>query len=832
MLPDLRFAFRTLSRTPVVTLVAILSLALGIGANTSIFSIMDQILLRGLPVPERTQLVNITANGQRAGMNSNNTSGPGDSIFSYPMFRDLEQKQTVFTAMGGHRHVGANVAYGKQTFSGGVTEVSGGYFPALQLNAVRGRLIGPQDDRNRNGHPVAVLSYNGWQKRFNGAEGVLNQTVLINGTPMTVIGIAPAGFSGTTLGQNPDFFTPLSMHELVVPGTKWLDNRRAYWLYSFARVKPGLTRAQAEGAMNSLYRGIINEVDAPLQKGASENFMKRFRAQQMTLKPGELGQSFLHQNASAPLFLLMGITGFVLLIACANIANLLLARAASRQREMSVRLSVGASRGQLIRQLLVESLVIAVAGGVTGLVVAYATSRLLLSYVPGNGDIMLSPDLDPRAMLFALGLAVCTGLLFGLFPALHSTKQDLVTALKDQAGGVSASGSAGRFRKTLVVAQIALSLLLLISAGLFLKSLVAVSRVQLGVRTENVIGFGLSPELSKYTAQQSRVLFQKLEENLAAVPGVTAASVARVPLLAGSNWGNDVSVDGFERGPDTDANSRFNEVGPDYFRLFGIRMVAGRTFTAADATNAPKVAVVNEAFVRKFSPKSGIVGKRMQIGNGGKNDIEIVGVAVDTKYSEVKDAVPPLHFLPYRQAKEYGSSHIYVATRLPAEQMVASVRRVVGELDPNLPMENLMTMQQQVRENVFLDRMISSFASAFAGLATVLAAIGLYGVLAFNVARRTREIGIRMAIGAQAPEVRNMVMREVGVMIAIGVVIALPAAWALAKYTESLLFEMKGRDPLVWVVATVAVVLVSLAAGYLPARRAMRTDPLVALRYE
>ena len=491
-----------------------------------------------------------------------------------------------------------------------------------------------------------------------------------------------------------------------------------------------------------------------------------------------------------------------------------------------------ASRGQLIRQLLVESLVIAVAGALLGLAMAYATGRLLLSFIPANADMVLSPSLDPRAMLFALAVSLVTGLLFGLFPALHSTKQDLVSALKDQAGGVSASGAASRFRQGLVVAQIALSLLLLISAGLFLKSLVAVSRVELGIRTENIIGFGLSPEVSKYKPAQTVALFQKLEENLSALPGATSATVSAVPLLSGNNWGNDVSVDGFERGPDTDANSRFNEVGPDYFKTFAVRMVAGRTFTPADAMNAPKVAIVNEAFARKFSPRDSILGKRMQIGAGRKNDIEIVGVASDTKYSAVKEPAPPLHFLPYRQDKEVGSATIYVATRLPAGQLISAVRRTVAGLDPNLPMENLTTMQQQVRENLFLDRMISSFAASFAALATMLAAIGLYGVLAFNVTRRTREIGIRMAVGAQAPEVRNMVLREVLVMIGIGVAIAVPAAWGLGRFTESLLYEMKGSDPFVLVAATLAVALVSLLAGYLPARRAMRIDPLVALRYE
>lgn len=831
MLQDLRFAFRTLGRTPVVTLVAILSLALGIGANTAIFSLMDQILLRGLPVPNATELVNVTANGPRAGRDSNNTAGSQESIFSYPMFRDLEAKQTVFTSLAAHRGVGANIAYRQQTFNAQIMEVSGGYFPALAIQAQRGRLLGPQDDRTRNGHPVAVLSHDAWQQYFQGADSVLNQTVLVNGSALTIVGIAPRGFTGTTLGNNPALYTPLAMHETVVPFMKWQDDRRGYWIYLFGRLKPGVTRERAQAAMNVLYRGIINEVDAPLQKGASDNYMKRFREQQMTLVPGASGQSQIHRNATTPLFLLLGITGFVLLIACANIANLLLARAAARQREMSIRLTVGASRLQLIRQLLIEALVISLAGGIAGLAFAYATGRILLGFLPGNNNIALTPDLDPRSLLFALAVALVTGLLFGLFPALHSSKHDLVTALKDQAGSVSGSGSAGRFRQLLAISQIALSLLLLISAGLFIKSLISVSRIDLGIRTENIVSFGLSPELNKYTSERSRALFTKLEENLATLPGVTHVATAMVPLLAGNNWGNDVSVDGFEKGPDTDSNSRFNAVSADYFKTFGINLIAGRAFTNADAFNAPKVAIVNEAFVRKFSPNSPIVGKRMNNTGAKKNDIEIVGVARDTKYSEVKDAVPPLFFLPYRQ-DDTGSNYFYIATALPPEQIVPSLRRAVAELDPNLPMEDLTTLNQQVRENLFMDRMISSFASSFAALATLLAAIGLYGVLAFNVARRTREIGIRLAIGAEASTVRNMVLREVAILLVIGIAIAIPAALTLGRYTESLLYEMKGNDPVVLIAATAAVALVSLLAGYLPARRAMQIDPMVALRYE
>ena len=832
MLSDLRFAFRTLSRAPIVTLVAILSLALGIGGNTAMFSLMDQVLLRALPVPQAGELVYLTANGPRSGSNSTNNAGRGEAIFSYPMMRDLEAKQTVLTGIAAHRVIGANIAYRRQTFNTQIVEVSGQYFPVLQVAAARGRLLGPLDDRTRGGHPVAVLSHASWLNRFGGDEQIVNQTVIVNGVTLTVIGVAAEGFTGVTLGATPELFVPITMHETLQPAWKTLDDRRAYWLYLMARVKEGVGTAQAQSAMNVLFRGILNEVDAPLQKGASENYMKRFRGQELTLRPGAQGQSSMQKEATTPLFLLLGITGFVLLIACANIANLMLARAAGRGREMSIRLTVGANRFHLVRQLLMEAMVIALAGGVAGLGVAVATTRAILASMPSDSHLTLSANLDPRTLAFALATAICTGLLFGLFPAFHSTKLDLVAALKDQAGSASGTGAAGRFRQALVVAQIALALMLLISAGLFLKSLVNVSRVDLGLRTENIVSFGLSPELSQYTPERTRALFERLEENLAATPGVTGVAVSTVPLIAGNNWGTSVSIDGFEKGPDTDSHSSLSEVGAGYFRTMGVPILLGRDFTANDGPHAPRVAIVNEAFVKKFSPSSSVLGKRMATSDGLKRNIEIVGVARNAKYSDVKNAVPPLFFRPYQQDSGLGQGYFYVASSLPTAQMAGAIRRLVAQQDANLPIEQLITLEQQVRENVFLDRMITTLSTAFASLATLLAAVGLYGVLAYSVRRRTREIGIRLAVGAPPSAVRNMVLREVLILIGIGTTLAIPAALAVGSFAETLLYGMKGNDAGVLVAATIGVALVSLAAGYFPARRAMGIDPTVALRYE
>lgn len=833
MLSDVRFAFRTLAKTPVLTTVAVLSLALGIGANTAMFSLFDQILLKPLPVDQPELLVNFKDAGPKSGSQSSNDSGGPAYIFSYPMLRDLEKQTDVFAAVAGHRSFGANVAFRGQTSIGSGVMVSGAYFRSLAMQPETGALISEQDDRAPGASPVVVLSYDYWNRKLGGQKDAIGQTMTVNGQALTVIGVANRNFKGTVLGSEPDFFVPISMRQALTPGWKGFDNRMEYWVYLSARLKPGISREQAQNAVNVTYQGIIQNVEAELQKGGSKNYMSRFREKKLTLENGAHGHGSVRREGRAPLTLLLGITGFVLLIACANIANLLLARAANRSREISIRLSIGASRSQLIRQLLTESLLLALLGGIGGLLVARWTIYLLLSMMPPEGSGFISESLDGVAMLFAAGVSIFTGFLFGIFPALHSTRPDLASTLKDQAGQVSATGAAARFRKTLVTAQISLSLLLLISAGFFLKSLVNISRVDLGIRTENIITFSVSPELSGYSFERSRAFFEKLEDALAAIPGVQSAAGSLVPLISGNNWGTNVSVDGFVTGPDTDTHTMINEISPGFFSTMGIRMLAGRDFTRADHMQSGKVAIINETFARKFNLRvDDAVGKKMQRGSGQKNDIEIIGVVQDTKYSEVKDPVPPLHYTPYRQDPKFGSSTFYVRTALDPNQIMPLIRRAVTELDPQLPIDNLRTMEQQVRQNVFVDRMITTMASAFAVLATLLAAVGLYGVLAYSVSRRTREFGIRLALGAGTGTVRNMVLREVAIMTAIGSAIGVPAAIGLSRFFESLLYGLKGSDAVVISGAIVLLALVSLAAGYVPAMRATRIDPMVALRYE
>jgi len=826
---NLKLAFRTLFKTPFVTAVAVLSLALGIGANAAIYSLFDQMLLRALPVLKPERLVNLSSPGPQPGSQSCNQAGDCDAVFSYAMFRDLENAESAFTGIAAHRVLGVNLSYRGQTQNGEGMLVSGSYFPLLGLRPALGRLFGPDDDRNQGGHPIAVLSHGYWEGRLGRNPDVIDQTIIVNGRTLTIIGVAPPGFAGTTLGARPLVFVPITMAAEMSPFFDRFTNRRAYWAYLFARLQPGVSIEQARTSINAVYRPIINDVEAPLQEGMSEATMERFRTKEIVLEDGRRGQSSVHGEARMPLILLFATTGIVLLIACANIANLLLARGANRSMEMAVRLSLGASRPRILSQLLTESFVLAALGGLASLLVARWTLALIGSILPPDASSTLLLQLRPSVVAFAAALAIGTGLLFGMFPALHATRPDLVSTIRANAGNIAGARAAARFRAGLVTAQIALSMALLISAGLFLKSLMNVSRVDLGLQVDNVVMFAISPLLNGYDGERSRVLFGRVEEELAALPGVTAVSASIVPVLGGSNWGSDVSVEGFERGPDTDANSRFNQVGPDYFRTLGIPVISGREFSPGDVSGSLKVAIVNEAFARKFGLGREAVGKWMS-DSGDSLDTQIVGLVQDAKYSEVKDEVPPLFFSPYRQ-NEPGFMTFYARTSQP-QQLLRAVPGLISSLDPNLPVEELKTMPQQVRENVFLDRMISILSTAFAALATVLAAVGLYGVLAYTVTQRTREIGVRMALGADGGRVRRLVLRQVSRMLLVGGVIGVGVALGLGRAASSLLFGLDGYDPAVVAAAAFVLSLFALGAGYIPALRASRVDPMKALRYE
>ena len=531
--------------------------------------------------------------------------------------------------------------------------------------------------------------------------------------------------------------------------------------------------------------------------------------------------------------LLFGVTGIIVLIACANIANLLMARAAVRAPEMAVRLSIGASRRHLLTQLLTESCLLGLIGGTAGLVVAHWTLGAIGALLPPDDAGVLRLALDPSVVAFAMALSLLTGVAFGIVPALHSTRAELISTLKDQAGQPAGARTTARLRNSLVTAQFALSLTLLVAAGLFIQSLNNVSRVDLGIATEDVATFRLSPVRNGYEAEQAQGLFARVEAELAAQPGVTGVSAASVAVFAGNSWGNSVMVEGFEAGPDTDRNSRLNSIGTGYFRVLGIPLLAGRTFTASDGGETPKVAIVNQAFARKFGLGRDAVGRRLGRGDlDVELDVEIVGLVRNARYNDVKLSEPPLFYVPYRQESRVGSLTFYARSAVPPERLLRTIPTLVARLDPNLPVEDLKTLPQQVRENTSLDHMISTLSAGFALLATLLAAVGLYGVLAYAVAQRTREIGLRMTLGADAARVRNMVLGQVGRMVLVGGAIGLVAALALGHFAQSLLYEIEGPQPAVMLAAVAVLSAVAFGAGYLPARRASRVNPMVALRYE
>ncbi len=823
-MPSLRLAIRTLVRSPFVTLVAVFSLALGIGANTAIFSLIQGFLLRSIPAAAPDELVKLLAQGPNPGSQSCNAAGGCAVVFSYPMFRDLEKGQTVFTGLAAHRSNGADLAFRGKSVSGEGMGVSGSYFSVLGLKPALGRLLGPEDDRAIGSSPVAVLSHRFWTSELGADPSVLNQTILVNGIALTIVGVAPPGFDGTTLGTRARVFVPITLGK--VTGWEAFEDRRSYWVYLFARLKPGVTIEQASARLNTLYHPIVNDVEVPLQSGVPDEMLARFKAKEIRLEPGSLGQSQLRHQTATPLLLLIGLTTIVLLVACTNVANLLLARAASRAAEMAVRSSLGAQRSQLIGQLVTESAILAVLAGGLSLGIAKGTLGMITSFLPAEMTRNVPFVLDGPVLLFAVVLSIATAFLFGVVPALQATRPDLLSVIKANAGKGSVGRGAVRFRSGLVTAQIALSMALLCSAGVFVRS---------------VVTFALAPSQMGYTPPREAALFRQVEADLAAIPGVTAVASAQVPVLTGWSNGGDVDVEGFKTTLETDINIRTNRVGPGYFEALGIPVLQGREFQASDGIGAPKVAVVNEEFTRKFGLGANALGRRVTWGNAmvarrpGEvhDDYQIVGFVKNSAYNEVKEDKPqPLFFTAHRQDSVTGRLVLYARTSVGTSAVLRAIPPLVARLDPNLPVADLTTLPRQIKENVYLDRMVSTLSAAFAMLATLLAAIGIYGVLAYNVTLRTREIGVRMALGADARQVQSMVTKQVAVMTAIGGTIGIVAAFGIGRAAQSLLFGLKGYDVVAFAGAAIAITVVALSAGYTPARRASRIPPTQALRAE
>ena len=843
MLQDLRFAFRSLTSRPLVTTVAVLSLALGIGVNTAMFSVFDRLLLRRLPVPAAEQIVNVTSPGPRPGSRSTGDGGRLDAIFSYPLFRDLERLEGDALQMAAHRDFRANLAYRGQTADAEGLLVSGNYFPALRLRPALGRLLGPDDDRVQGAHPVVVLSHSYWSTRFGADPSVLGGTLVVNGEPMTIVGVAAAGFSGNTTTDRPQVFMPLTMAGRAYRDAQWdgMTARNNHWLYVFARLRSDLSREQAEALINVPFAALIKDVEFPaLRSGMGDRDRAEFQQRRIILQNGSHGRDSNRDETKGILLLMFAITGFVLAIACANVANLLLARVADRSMEMSVRLSLGASWVRLLRLLLAESLVLGIIGAVAALIVGRMTLGALFATMPADDVAILDITMSPNVFLFALALGIGTSVLFGLFPAIHGIRASVRAGLQAESRRTAGSRAANRFRASLATSQIALATALLAVAGLFIVSLVNVARTELGFRRDGLVTFRLSPYLNGYSMAQAFALFDQVEEQLRGLPGVVSVTESTVPLLSNSNWSNNITVEGFEAGPDADTNVSVARVGADYFRTMGIPVLAGRELTRTDAEHAPRVAVVNEAFGRKFSVGANVIGKRLAIGAGGNRplDIEIVGLVRDARYSEIKEPPPPQLIMAYRQPDAPGRQGgvgpltFYVRTSSDTGALLGAIPSVVSRLDANLPIVTLRTMDDQIWDNTTPQRVLGTLSSSFALIATLLAAIGLYAVLAYGVARRLREIGIRVALGAQPRDVRWLVFAQVGRMTFIGGIAGVGLALGLGRLAGSMLFGVEKSDASIIGAAALVVVVVALAAGALPARRATTVNPIEALRIE
>ncbi|MEO8429933.1 MAG: ABC transporter permease [Acidobacteriota bacterium] len=835
LIQDLKYAVRTLTKSPAFSAIAIATLALGIGANAAIFALVDRVMLRALPVRDPGELVLMRSPGPTSGHIW--SDGDNAASFSHPMYRNLAARGGIaFSGVLAEFPFEASLSAGGQTERARGELVSGSYFPLLGVAPSVGRVLSVDDDLAPGARPVAVLSHGYWSRRFGNDPAVLNKTIVVNGSPLTVVGVARAGFSGIQPGRPADVFVPIMMKAQMTPFWNGLDDPKDYWLQLVGRLKPGMSRERAETAIQTVYRPLLQDLSPQMtEMNAAER--QRFEARRLVLQPGSVGRTQLRSGFGTPLLSLMGMVALVLLIACSNLAGLLAARGAARQKEYGIRLAIGASRMQLVRQSIVECLLYSVLGGALGLLVAGWTLHALMSAFPADADLRLvAAEIDPRVLGFAALVSLAAGLLFGISPALRAARLDPARTLAGQGRGtVSASGDILRFRRWLVTGQVALTLVLLVVAGLFVDSLRNLGRVELGFKPDHVVGFSIDPSGSGYAPARTAALARSVSERVAALPGVSSVSAAELATMTGDDWGSDVTVDGARpSAPGESDRVRRNGIGPDYFATLGIPLVAGREFAWRDDAASPRVAVVNESFARRYFGAKNPVGASLAFGGGTRKSppVEIIGVVRDSKASEVVEKDQRFAYTPYLQDPRLDSLTFYVRSRQEPGGLASSLRGVVKGLDPDLPVFGVKTLTAQIEDSLVTSRLIVFLSAAFGGLAALLAAIGIYGVLAFAVAQRRQEIAVRVALGADPPAVRRMILREVARFLWIGAAIGIPAAYALGRAVSSILYGVGAAEPRVFAAGIALMAIVALAAAYPPAIRAARTNAIDALRNE
>lgn len=834
ILEDVRYGLRVLRKAPGFTVVAVVTLALGIGANTAIFTLLDQAVLRPLPVKEPNRLVLLRFTGQNNGYS--HTRSDDSLVFSYPTYRDLRDQNSVLSGLVATAWAGVGVQWHNEPTLEDAELVSGNYFDVLGVRPALGRLFVQSDDAAQEASPVAVLSYSYWQRRFGGDPHIVNQTIQINGHPFTVVGVSASGFHSIVSGDNPALFVPMMMKPEITPGWNDLDVRSSIWLNIVGRLKPGITREQAQAGTDPLWHSL--RVQALSEMGhSSERVKEEYLRSHLFLENGSKG---VWSNGKTPttLLVVMGMAGLMILMACANVGGLLLVRVASRTREISVRYALGAKRRRVIQQLLVEALLLGLSGGIAGILLAPQICELLahMLWSKSAAELAFSSMPDLRILAFNLSLTVFISLLFSLVPAIQFWRPDVSPALKQQTATIARGPL--RMRRTLTVAQIVLSLLLLVGAGLFVQTLRNLKALDVGFATDKLVTFGVDPRLAGYQRDQTAGLYQRILEDLARLPGVRSAAATSDPELADTNTSSNITIAGYRAAENEDMNVEHEKVSSGYFSTLQVPLLAGRGFSDQDRLGAHQVAVVNESVARRyFGQPQDALGHYFRWGAGDVTpNIEIVGVAKDAKHTTLRSAVGRSIFTPFLQDKEAGTSvtgmTFYLRTWQRPEVAEGTIRQFMHGLDSKIALNDFRTMQEQVEENLGTERAIALLAACFGGLAALMAAIGIYGVLAYSTAQRFREIGIRIAVGATRARVIRMVLKEVLWMAGTGIAIGVPLALLLSSLVRTQLFGVSGSDPFTLCAVCAVILAVALASAALPARRAAKVDPIVALRYE